>query len=126
MLPPARPLSEEQRRLLDLFSRLDDADRRTLTAFAQFLAFKGGDEEAVEEEARVPLEPLPIPRPEKETVVGAMRRLRETYPMVDPDRLLDEASGLMSSHLLGGRPVVEVIDELEALFQRHFDSINGQ
>jgi hypothetical protein len=49
-----------------------------------------------------------------------MKRLRKTYPMIDPDRLLDEAAGLMSAHLLGGRPAREVIDELEALFDKHY------
>ena len=69
---------------------------------------------------------MAIPRPEKESVVGAMKRLRKTYPMIDPDRLLDEASGLMSAHLLGGRPAADVIDDLEALFERHFRELAGR
>jgi len=116
--------SREERRLLGLFQRLDDAGRRTLLDFAEFLADRRSAGEAGREEP--PGEPLKIPRPEKESVVGAMKRLRRTYPMVDPDRLLDEASGLMSAHLLGGRPAREVIDELEALFHRHFRALRGE
>ena len=126
MFPAPRPLAAEQRRLLELFSRLDKANRGTLTAFAEFLLEKQEDEDGQREPEPPPAEPLAIPRPERETVVGAMRRLRETYPMIDPDRLLDEASGLMSAHLLGGRPAAEVIDELEALFERHFNDLNDQ
>lgn len=122
------PLTAEQRRLLGLFAKLSAQERRSLLDFAEFLARREAGtpaegEAAAEDSAAAPLAPRPIPRPEKETVVGAMRRLRETYPMVDPDQLLDEASGLMSAHLLGGRPLEEVIDELEALFERHFHQI---
>ena len=119
MLAPQAGLSREQRRLLKLFSSLGEADQKTLISFAEFLASRDNAPGAGEQEAP-PMEPLDIPRPPDETVVGALRRLRETYPMVDPDLLLDEASGLMSAHLLGGRPLDEVIDELEALFERHY------
>jgi len=114
-------LPAEERRLLGLFARLDEAGRRSLLDFAEFLVGRteAGEPSAEAGEA-VPKAPLDIPRPAKESVVAAMKRLRRTYPMVDPDHLLDEASGLMSAHLLGGRPAKEVIDELEALFERHF------
>jgi hypothetical protein len=112
-------LPAEERRLLGLFARLGEADRRSLLDFAEFLAGRA-DAGKAPEGGEPPREPLEIPRPAKESVVAAMKRLRQTYPMVDPDHLLDEASGLMSAHLLGGRPAKEVIDELEVLFERHF------
>lgn len=123
---PTNPLSADERRLLKAFSGLEEENRRALLAFADFLLQRQESEATADAgEPAVPMEPLDIPRPPKETVVGAMRRLRETYPMVDPDLLLDEASGLMSAHLLGGRPLEQVIDELEELFQRHFQNIKN-
>ena len=62
--------------------------------------------------------PLPIPRPAQETVVGAMQRLRKTYPVLDMDAVLHRASALMSEHVVGGRSAKDVIDDLEALFRR--------
>ncbi len=116
-------LSRDARRLLGLFERLDAGRRRTLLEFAEFLAERQASGQEAAEVSEPPPEPLAIPRPEQESVVGAMKRLRQTYPMLDPDQLLDEASGLMSAHLLGGRPAVEVIDELEALFARHYQRL---
>ena len=120
MFPLSKLLAADEQRLVQLFSRLQPEDRHALLAFAAFLAERQEERASPEAEPDLPAQPLDIPRPEQETVVGALRRLRETYPMVDPDRLLDEASGLMSAHLLGGRPLEQVIDELEALFERHF------
>ncbi len=116
-------LSADERRLLGLFARLDEGGRATLLDFAEFLAGRGT---APADRPPAPREPLDIPRPEKESVPAAMKRLRRTYPMVDPDRLLDEAAGLMSAHLLGGRPAAEVIDELEALFERHYRALEPE
>lgn len=63
--------------------------------------------------------PAREPRPAGESVVGAMKRLRRCYPQLDATALLDQASLLMSAHMLQGRPASEVIDELEVLFARH-------
>ena len=125
MLLPAKPLSPDERRLLKYFSDLEASNRHALLSFAAFLQEQQATRESAGEKPAVPLEPLDIPRPPGESVVGALRRLRETYPMVDPDLLLDEASGLMSAHLLGGRPLDQVVDELEQLFERHFQNLKN-
>lgn len=99
-----------------LFRQLPRADRRTLLAFAAFLA--EGRTQITGEAG--PLEPAALPRPAEETVVAAIRRLSKAYFMLEPSRLLDDTSALMSAHLLQGRPASTVIDELEAVFARHY------
>lgn len=104
-----------QKRLLEIFGRLPEAERKSLLDFAEFLAGR------CEPAAPVSLEPAQIPRPKEESVVAAIKRLRETYHMLDHSSMLHEASGLMAQHVMSGRPAEEVIDELEALFRRDFD-----
>ncbi|HIE32782.1 MAG TPA: Crp/Fnr family transcriptional regulator [Thermodesulfobacteriaceae bacterium] len=122
MLSPAVSLPREQRLLLRLFSRLDAPHRASLHAFAEFLCQQQEQEEqgnasSVAPEIQVPED---IPRPEEESVVAAMRRLTATFPMVNRDALLDRATALMTSHMLQGQPVAQVIDELEVLFDEHY------
>lgn len=109
-------MSKDEKRLLSLFGRLPEPDRGSLLAFAEFLAARSG--------ADLPPEPpRDIPRPERESVIAAVKRLSATYPMVDRAKVLHETSALMSQHLLQGREAVEVIDELERLFKRHYERI---
>jgi len=114
--------SDGGRRLLRIFRSLAPDDRRTLLDFAEFLAARprNGDPEP-------PAEPLPIPRPEHESVVGAVKRLSRSYFMLERNGImLNETSTLMASHVLHGRPAAEVIDELEALFARYFAEYRGR
>nr|VFJ46063.1 MAG: hypothetical protein BECKFM1743C_GA0114222_100345 [Candidatus Kentron sp. FM]VFJ58901.1 MAG: hypothetical protein BECKFM1743A_GA0114220_102277 [Candidatus Kentron sp. FM]VFK12080.1 MAG: hypothetical protein BECKFM1743B_GA0114221_102227 [Candidatus Kentron sp. FM] len=117
-------MTPETKRLVRLFSRLPEEDKNTLWAFAQFLASRS--EVAAENE---PVhEPIPIPRPEKETVIGAIRRLSETYPMLDKATMLNETSSLMGEHVLHGQSAPKVIDKLQAAFEnryREFSSNTG-
>jgi hypothetical protein len=46
--------------------------------------------------------------------------------MVEKDDLLHEASSLMSAHVMQGKAAVEVIDELEIVFRRHFERVNSE
>jgi hypothetical protein len=104
----------EERRLLELLRVLEGPERATLLQFAEFLASRA------EPPPREISEPLPIPRPDDETVVRAIRRLMETYPMLDRGTLLHETSHYMTQHVIHGRPAAEVIGELEAMFARHY------
>ncbi|MET0116969.1 MAG: Crp/Fnr family transcriptional regulator [Sedimenticola sp.] len=119
MLAPKQNLPADQRKLLKLFSALDEQARESLVAFAEFLAQR---EQAVEETART-VEPLAIPRPEEESVIAAIKRLSETYPMLDRSTLFHETSSLMTSHVMQGREATEVIDELELLFQGKYQQL---
>ncbi|RMG56563.1 MAG: Crp/Fnr family transcriptional regulator [Gammaproteobacteria bacterium] len=103
-----------EQRLLKLFRKLDEEGQGTLLAFAEFLASRKDGEDAP---AREPVsEPLDIPRPKEESVPAAIRRLAQTYPMINRDSLFHQTSALMAQHVMQGRPAEEVIDELEALF----------
>jgi hypothetical protein len=112
-----RPLTSEQRRLLEQFDRLGAAGRESLLAFAEFLVTRA---EASPQQSLPPERPRVVPRPEGESVVAAIRRLAETYPMLDRGSILHETAGLMSAHIMQGRPAVEVVAELETVFQRHY------
>ncbi len=114
-------MTPEEKALLGWFRRLPQAERRSLLDFAEFLAARGAPAAAPD----VPGEPLAIPRPAEETVVRAIRRLRSTYPMLDPRKLLHETSHWMTQHAVHGRPAAEVIDELEGVFARHYDKLKG-
>ncbi|HNA82438.1 MAG TPA: hypothetical protein PLL19_06525 [Thiobacillaceae bacterium] len=114
-------MTAEERRLLRLFRELPENRRESLLEFAEFLLKR-----ALPDTPQVPVEPLPIPRPEKESVVKAIKRLRETYPMVDRARILNDTSACMTAHLIHGKPAAQVIDDLEELFRRHYESLGKE
>ncbi len=105
-------------RLRDLVARLPEAKAQALLEYAEFLVARHGDtlETAT---------PLDIPRPDKETVVKAIKRLSATYPMLDRAKMLNETSVLVTQHVMHGRDAVAVIDELEILFRRHFEQYSN-
>jgi hypothetical protein len=107
----------DEKQLLDLFERLAPEQQDRLIAFAEFL------DGSAPHAAGTASEPVAIPRPEGETVMMAIRRLVRTYPILDRKRLMAEASQFMAQHALNGRPAVEVIDELEKVFARHYQGM---
>lgn len=119
MLPPKR-LSSEERKWLEVFGRLGSAERNCLLSYAEFLLNRQGREASAAAEP-IPL-PLPIERPSEERVIAAIKRLSNTYFMLDAGRLLHETSALVTAHILQGRAAAEVIDDLERLFHDHYRS----
>jgi hypothetical protein len=109
--------SASSRRLVRLFRALDPAQRETLLDFAEFLAARAPAQAGREAPAA---EPEPLPRPQEETVVAAIKRLSRSYYMLDRAALLNETSSLMAAHVLSGREAQAVIDDIEALFARHY------
>lgn len=109
------PLKPKEQKALKLFRALSSVQQQTVTSFMEFLQSEG-------EGGKInkPLQPDPIPRPEKESVVKAIKRLRATYHMLDQNKLFNETSQHMTSHLLQGKPADKVIDELEAMFARYY------
>lgn len=124
-----------EQRLADLYAALGEVDRHALLAFAEFLA-AGGPRPApahipAPESAPEPpagpaaarfATPAPLPRPPEERVIAAIRRLGVGYPMLERGAMLHETAALMSQHVVQGRPAAAVIDDLEALFERHYQA----
>ena len=100
--------------MLDLFERLTPEQQDRLIAFAEFLDGRAPD-------AAAAAAPVAIPRAPGETVTMAIRRLTRAYPMLDRRKLMTEASRFMAQHALEGRAAREVIDDLEAVFARHYE-----
>lgn len=116
-------ISADERRLLKRLRALEPAEREMLLAFADFLVAR------TEPSSRAPAvarEPRHTPRPEHESVIGAIKRLSQSYDMLERDVLLHETSALMSAHVLQGRAAGDVIDELEALFARHYQDYRAR
>ena len=118
-VPKQQKLDSQQQRLLDIFMRIEAGERDTLIAFAEFLAGRQKIDERPEE-LLAPQQPVSIERPSKESVVKAIKRLSASYFMLERDQLLDETSSLMTSHIMQGRDANLVIEELESLFERHY------
>jgi len=102
---------KSSKKLIELYESLDEERQQSLSEFADFLLAKSGP---VLKEI---LPPEDIPRPEKETVVGAVKRLKLKYHMVESMSVFSAASELMTDHMVKGRDVIEVIDEMEVLFK---------
>jgi hypothetical protein len=124
------PTPREQ--LLGWFEKLSAEDRRSLVDFAQFLAQRAGSTPLLNPVVAPVKEPEPLPepkaieRPESEKVVAAIKRLSQTYFMLDKTRMLGHTSGLMTQHIMAGRDAVEVIDELEQVFRKEYETLKAQ
>jgi len=106
---------DTEKKLLQLCRRLNAENRRSLVAYAEFLAGR---------EPAAPAASAPIPQsepgPENESVVMAIKRLTRVYPMLDRRKLMGPTSDLISQHALQGRPAADIIAELEIVFERHY------
>ena len=114
-------MKKSTKKLLDLYRQLPDDVAQQLLDFAEFLASRLADHAEHGKEVLEIFPPENITRPEKESVVVAVKRLSATYPMINKDKLLDETSSLVTQNMLQGRDAVEVIDELEVIFKKHYE-----
>jgi len=105
------------KKLIELYEVLNDERQNSLFDFASYLYSLG---DLVNQEIA---EPENIPRPQKETVVGAIKRLKATYHMIESMSVFSDASALMTEHMVKGRDSVEVIDEMEKLFDRAYQDL---
>ena len=110
-------MTSAEKELLNNYRQLNPAQQQTAREFLAFLSAR--PQEFIAKDAPQPVE---IPRPEEEGVVKAIKRLRATYPMLEPNKLLHDTSNQMSRHMIHSVPAVEVIDELERVFRQHYEA----
>lgn len=113
-------MKQTEKKLLNFFRQLATEDAHSLLSYAEFLAARRVPE------ATEPLAVKHIERPAEESVIAAIKRLSASYPMLDKDKMLTETSSLMAQHIVQGRAADEVIDELELVFERHYDVYNNE
>ena len=105
--------------LVKIFEYLPEKDQSILFEFAQFLKSR-----APEPASKI-TEPLGITRPDEESVVSAIKRLKQNFPMISQNEILHKTSELMMQHMMHGKSSKDVIDELEIVFEYHFKKSAG-
>ncbi len=103
-----------EKKLLNHYRKLNDTDKQMLEKFAAFLCDNAeANEEPVAEAVLIAAKP-------DESVVGALKRLSASYPMLDKPVMLNQTSSLMTQHIMQGREKAEVITELESVFAEQY------
>ncbi len=115
-------MTTKEKHLQQLFRHLSDDDQHALIGFAEFLASRAKMQPA----DQLPVTPQLLPRPPKESVIAAIKRLSQSYPMLDKATMLDSTSNLMTDHVLHGKEAAQVIDELERLFRETYATLIAQ
>ena len=117
-------MTSAEQQLREHFQQLDAGDQATLLAFAAFLASRSPARTVTVKTEPVTIpEPEIIQRPEKESVVGALKRLSKSYPMLDKTEMLSATSDLVATTIMQGTDPVGVIDELEDIFSTHYEQL---
>ncbi len=116
-------MSLQSRQIAGLFQKLSAESQQSLLDFGEFLLQRESADETSGEpavDAGQKHQPLHHPRPDDENIINAIKRMRATYFMLNTDELLNETSSLMTQHIVHGREASAVIDDLEALFESHY------
>ena len=117
-------MASAEQQLSEYFRQLDAGDQATLLAFAAFLASRSpAPAVTVKAEPVTIPEPEIIERPAEESVVGALKRLAKSYPMLDKTEMLSATSDLVATTIMQGTDPVGVIDELEEIFSTHYQQL---
>ncbi len=113
-------MTKLEKKLISIYGKLNLQSQGSLIDFAEFLLSRGS-ESLADEEPRQNLYSPEAP-PANESVIAAIKRLQRSYKMLDTKKLFTEASGLMSAHMMQGREADKVIVDLEALFDKNYQS----
>jgi len=120
-------MASSERQLLDYYQRLGPDGQATLLAFAEFLCQRGPSTVDPPRAERVEIpEPVPIVRPEQESVVAGLKRLSQTYPMLSKTEMLRATSDLVARTIMLGTDPAQVIDQLEDIFREHYRKLREQ
>ena len=120
-------MTSDEKKMLYYFSVLGDEHKNIVMEFIEFLGSKYPNElppaqpSVLTDEQEKIIEPELTPRPETESVIAAIKRLSQGYPMLNKEKLFDKTSTLMTAHIMQGRDIVEVIDEIELVFKGHYE-----
>ena len=120
-------MATTEKYLVQMFSQLTAGDQATLLAFVEFLHERGSPEgaTAASQLLEIPA-PEQIERPKEETIVGCLKRLAKTYPMLDKKVMLKSTSDLVATNLMKGGDTVETIDELERIFRTQYEQLKAE
>jgi hypothetical protein len=66
-----------------------------------------------------------IERPPQESIVGALKRLSKSFPMLNKAEMLSATSELVATSLMQGSDPAGVIDELEKIFNAHYEQFKS-
>lgn len=105
----------KEKKLIRNFNALDPAERDMLVSFSEFLSQRSEKYYRIDE-------PVQITRPPEESIIAAIKRLSETYPMLDKGQMLSEVSEKMTAHIVHGQELSQVIDETEVYFKQQYDN----
>lgn len=119
-------MATTEKHLLQLFSQLAAGDQASLLAFAEFLSSRGASETVTvrREPIAIP-DPEQIDRPQEESIVGCLKRLAKTYPMLDKNVMLKATSDLVATNIMQGGDTVEAVDKLERIFRDHYEQLKA-
>ncbi len=140
-------MSNREQRLQEILRSLPESEADSLLDYAEFLLLRVPQKQLLqtlttaaasasmaesssmpplpEVEPEVNLEPANIPRPETETIIGAVKRLSQTYHMLSTDKMLHETADLVGQSMMGTRDTTDVIDDLEQVFRRYYEKQFG-
>ncbi len=117
---------DHQAQLERLSSMLDDDALAHLVSYARFMVAQrpsmpdavAGEYPPAEKSSPALSALAPI---EDESVVGAVRRLRRAYSMLDPRVLLGDVGEIMTLHATDERSTRDAITALEEIFASHYE-----
>lgn len=141
-------MSNGEQRLLEILRSLPEAEAGSLVDYAEFLLLRAPQKQRLQTlssdaagasmaglssmptalskvEPDTSIELADIPRPETETIIGAVKRLSETYHMLSKDKMLHETADLVGQSMMGTRDTADVIDDLEQVFRRYYEKQFG-